>query len=366
MIQNTNFTYNGLLNILNSFAQAHIDVRRFVAEDVDQMSEITSKEELFPMMFVAPINNIYDWQINQYEVRIYVYDRLLKDRSNINDIRSKTNQILNDLDVWLRKESQLPIEVTNISIAYPFSSELMTDVTGWYFDVVIDIPSYETCKIPFLNGPVISGFTCDVVYTNDYLTCQELVDCPIIQDIQNDIINIENILPTKNTRLFSQTGDSVTIVNTDVETSIIDGGVGSLNVPANAIQIGDSFRLVMGGIISNHNNEDIKIKLKSGSVILADSNFQTLTQHTNDVFKLEIDFTIRNIGTTGTASIITLGGFQTIKKNTANITGFGFEFINNTTFDTTISNVLDITVEWNNANNGNSIKSQIFTITKTY
>lgn len=206
MIQNTNFTYNGLLNILNSFAQAHIDVRRFVAEDVDQMSEITSKEELFPMMFVAPINNIYDWQINQYEVRIYVYDRLLKDRSNINDIRSKTSQILSDLDVWLRKESELPIEISSISIAYPFSSELMTDVTGWYFDVVIDIPSYETCKIPFLNAPVISGFTCDVVYTNDYLTCQDLVDCPIIQDIQSDIVNIENILSGLTPDNFYTTG----------------------------------------------------------------------------------------------------------------------------------------------------------------
>jgi hypothetical protein len=193
MIQNKNFTYNGLLNILNSFAEAHIDIRRFVGEDEDQMSEMTSKEELFPMMFVAPINNIYDWHINQYEIRVYVYDRILKDRSNINDIRSKTNQILNDLDVWLRKESDLPIEITNISIAYPFLSELMTDVTGWYFDVVIDIPSYETCKIPFISTPIITGFTCDVQYTNQFITCDTLEDCPVIQDIQNELSKTKGV-----------------------------------------------------------------------------------------------------------------------------------------------------------------------------
>ena len=190
MIQNNNYTYNGVLNILESFASSHIDVRRFVAEDEDQMSEITSKDEQFPMMFVAPINNIYDWQINQYELRVYVYDRIMKDRSNINDIRSKTNQILNDLDVWLRKYDQLPFEITNVSIAYPFSSELMTDVSGWYFDVVLDIPSYEVCKIPFENPVVITGYTCDIQYTNQYLTCGELGDCPIIQTIQSDIISI--------------------------------------------------------------------------------------------------------------------------------------------------------------------------------
>jgi len=187
MIQNQNFTYNGLLNILESFASSHIDVRRFVAEDEDQMSEITSKDEEFPMMFVAPINNIYDWQINQYELRIYVYDRIMKDRSNINDIRSKTNQILNDLDVWLRKYDQLPVEITNVSVAYPFSSELMTDVTGWYFDVVIDIPSYETCKIPFISTPVITGYTCDVSYSNQFITCEDLDDCPTIINLQNQI-----------------------------------------------------------------------------------------------------------------------------------------------------------------------------------
>jgi hypothetical protein len=193
MIQNNNFTYNGVLNILNSFAEAHLDIKRFIAEDEDQMSELTSKGESFPVLFVAPVTNTYDYQINQYNLRLYVYDRLTKDRSNINDIRSKTNQILNDLDVWLRKYDQLPFEITDISIAYPFSSELMTDVTGWYIDIVIDIPSYEPCKIPFNNPVVITGYTCDIQYTNDYLTCDTLEDCPVVQDIQNELSKTKGV-----------------------------------------------------------------------------------------------------------------------------------------------------------------------------
>lgn len=188
----------------------------------------------------------------------------------------------------------------------------------------------------------------------------------LTRDGSTSEVKIKPIPNTINYGLFSQTGDSVTIVNTTTETSIIDGGVGTLSVPANAFKIGDSFRVVMGGILSNLNNNNIRIRLKADSIVLADSGTQPLVAHTNDNFKLEVDFAIRNIGGAGTASIITLGTFQTVKKNSSSITGFGFDFTNNTTFDTTIPNTLDITVQWSTASASNSIKSQVFTLTKTY
>jgi hypothetical protein len=97
-----------------------------------------------------------------------------------------------------------------------------------------------------------------------------------------------------------------------------------------------------------------------------DSGVQILSAHSNDIFKLEITFTIRNIGGPGVASIISFGSFQTIKKNSANIDGFGFELENNTTFDTTISNTLDITVKWGSNNVNNSIKSRTLVLNKIY
>lgn len=147
-----NYTYNGVVAILKAFATAHLDIRTFETEDLDQMSEITSKTSQFPMMFVSPVKNKYDWQMNGMGFRVHIYDRLLKDRTNITDIRSKTNQIITDLDVYLRKDD-LPIDLESTSDALPFSSELMTDVTGWYVDVVLSVPSYETCKLPFAEAP---------------------------------------------------------------------------------------------------------------------------------------------------------------------------------------------------------------------
>lgn len=181
----TNKTYNEILTYLRLFATEHMDVFRFESEDEDQMSALTSIEELFPMIFVAPINNLYDYEENEYSMRIYCYDRLTKDRKNIDNARSRTNQILSDLDVWLRKESTLPFETTVISSVYPFSSELMTDVTGWYIDITINVPSYSVCDIPFFNKPVVPLNPCSgTVDINPYLRCTDLKDCPTIIDMK--------------------------------------------------------------------------------------------------------------------------------------------------------------------------------------
>jgi hypothetical protein len=166
--------------------------------------------------------------------------------------------------------------------------------------------------------------------------------------------------------LFAQTANSTPVTNTTVETSLINGGVGTLSVPANAFKIGDSFRAVFGGILNAANNQTIRVKVKSGSVILLDSGIQPITNITNDVFSLNIDFTIRQLGTAGVASIVALGAFHYTKTSNATVQGFAFNTVNSTTFNTTIDNTLDVTVQWGSANAGNSIFSDIFILNKTY
>ena len=166
--------------------------------------------------------------------------------------------------------------------------------------------------------------------------------------------------------LFSQTANSTPVTGTTVETSLINGGVGTLSVPANAFKVGDSFRAVMAGILNTANNQTIRIKVKSGSVILLDSGLQNITNITNDVFSLNIDFTIRQLGTAGVASIVSLGTFHYVKTSNATVQGFAFNTVNSTTFNTTILNTLDITVQWGSNDGGNSIYSDIFILNKTY
>ncbi len=143
--------------------------------------------------------------------------------------------------------------------------------------------------------------------------------------------------------------------------------MGTLTIPANGFQVGDSFRAVFGGVMNANNNQNITIRVKAGSIVLLNSGPQNLGSSViNDVWSLNIDFTIRAIGAAGVASIVSLGSFHYTKTNNASVQGFGFNTVNNTTFDTTVSNALNVTAQWGNASSGNNIYSDIFILNKIY
>lgn len=167
--------------------------------------------------------------------------------------------------------------------------------------------------------------------------------------------------------LFAQTGNSITVSGTTTESTLIDGGVGTLTVGANQFQIGDSFRADFGGLLSSRNGDDITIRVKTTSgVILADSGPQNMDGGTDDVWQFSVNFTIRQTGAAGTAEIVSLGVFHTTKQSNSSQTGFAFNTVNNTTFDTTVSNTLNVTVQFSSNNVLNAIYSDIFVLNKIF
>jgi hypothetical protein len=166
--------------------------------------------------------------------------------------------------------------------------------------------------------------------------------------------------------LFAQTGNDVTITNTTAESSIIDRGVGTLTVDADGFQVGDSFQGTMMGILSSLNNTRIRFRVKSDTVVLADSGDQPITSTNNSIFLLTLNFTIRRVGPPGNAEIVTYGTFYDIKQSNSQQQGFSFYSLENTHFDTTISNTLDVTVQWVTASPSNSIHPDIFVLNKTF
>lgn len=180
------------------------------------------------------------------------------------------------------------------------------------------------------------------------------------------VITIPGVPLTNAYGIFSQTANSPTLTATTAEGTLIDGGVGTLTVPANGFSVGDSFRVDMGGVMSAHNNDTIRIRLKSGSVDLGDSGLLTMPAITNQVWLLSVNFTVRSIGAAGVASIVSLAQFHILKKASGTQQGFAWNTVNNTTFNTTISNTLNITAQFGSNNANNSIYSDIFTLVKIY
>ena len=161
--------------------------------------------------------------------------------------------------------------------------------------------------------------------------------------------------------LYAQTAQSATVTNTTTETSIIGTGVGSVTFSANTFLAGNSYHGKIGGVMSNQNNDDIIIRIKTGSTVLATTGTISLTTATDQGWECELDFTIATIGATGT--IITNGNFA-YNRDTGSLEGFVFQDVQ--TIDTTVSNILDLTVEWEQAKNQDEIYSSNFVLYKTY
>jgi hypothetical protein len=167
--------------------------------------------------------------------------------------------------------------------------------------------------------------------------------------------------------LFAQTGNSTPITGTTVETTLIGAGVGTLTVPANGFQVGDSFNGSLIGHLSCVSTATLQVRIKTASgILLADTGAIAMNTATNKHWKLDVNFTIRQLGAATVASIASGGLFSYTKNSGLNFEGVNFSIINNTTFDTTLVNTLVITAQWNTNNAGNYIYSELFTLNKTY
>lgn len=173
--------------------------------------------------------------------------------------------------------------------------------------------------------------------------------------------------PAGLTGVFAQTGDGGPVTATAVETTIIGPGVGTLTVPANGFQIGDSFTCALDGLISCTSSSTIEVRIKTLSgALLADTGIIDLAAATNKNWIMNLYFTIRTLGGAGTASVSSGGLFSYIRNGGTQFEGYVLSEVNTTTFNTTIDNTLVITVQWDTSDPNNSILSRNFTLTKLY
>ena len=177
---------------------------------------------------------------------------------------------------------------------------------------------------------------------------------------------IVNIAAPTSYGLYAQTSDSASVTGI-AKQSIIGSGVGTLSVPANSFQVGDSFVASLDGLLSCVGTATLHIHVETlAGVILADTGIINMDVTTSKSWLLNLYFTIRTIGAATVASISSGGLFSYIKNAGTNFEGYVLSNINSTTFDTTINNTLVVVAQWNTANATNQILSRNFTLTKIY
>jgi hypothetical protein len=309
-----------------------------------------------------------------------IYGFNIKKPSSLIANRTATFQDATGIVAYLDDISSLTLDQVldngNTSLSNAFINELgLYDVSNSkYWGLVVDDSTFFIYDINAAeamletNGSSITLYGNYASSINNYdLTDNRVYNLPDKDGIIALTSDIPAALLTANYGLAAQIDRSADIVNTTVESSLIGDYEGTLSVPANAFTKGSSFKASLIGHINCLGSATLRIRIKTETgVLLAETGVMDLDAANGKHWKLDVEFTVREIGGEGSALIASGGSFVYNRNGSNNPEGFTFVNINENDFDTTIANELVITAQWNNASASNAIYSDIFTLNKVY
>lgn len=157
--------------------------------------------------------------------------------------------------------------------------------------------------------------------------------------------------------LFIQTATQ-TVTNSAVETGIVSNtGSGSYVLPANFFTVGKSLILRGKGTHSSPGGAQITIRVKFGSTVIMTTGTVNSGVDTDAQFEIEAFITCRTVGASGTVM-----GQGFYNENGSTPTVFEMTNTTTTTIDTTASQTVSITAQWDSASTSRSISMTNFYI----
>jgi hypothetical protein len=100
------------------------------------------------MLCVCPIDFVAGENMNTHTLRVYAYERINEDRSDIMENANDCSLYLRDIVVWWNKYGEDDIEVLADPRATFLSDRELDNLVGYYADLQFVIPSHGRCAIP--------------------------------------------------------------------------------------------------------------------------------------------------------------------------------------------------------------------------
>jgi hypothetical protein len=248
-------SYKGLLNKIEAFCNAHLQIKKYGGEFKEQMPNFSNENEKYPIVYIVPTSDISDLNTNQFTLDIYCVDIIQKDRANINTIISDCNLILNDLYLYFLDGNDLTIDVIGASNGSPLNNFDLDYSAGWVKSITFEVGAYSVCDIPM-----------NPISPNPPLVCDNAVQ--IITDSEgNELYN--NSIPSgaTETQVIQDSTYLVEYVNgTLIESgSILAEGSVTVQVP-NPVTCDDA-------TVRNSDSTYLETVSSGGTLVLPDTTY---------------------------------------------------------------------------------------------
>jgi len=168
-------SYIKLLAKIEAFCDAHLQIQRYGGEFREQMPNISTENEKYPIVFVTPNNANPHYDTNQITLDIYCVDIIQKDRANINTIVSDCHLMLTDLYGYFSQGTDLEVDVIGTPSQSPLNNLDMDYVAGWLMSITFEVDGYCINAIPMT--PIDPATGTDVTVENSDTSYQVSVDC---------------------------------------------------------------------------------------------------------------------------------------------------------------------------------------------
>lgn len=157
-------SYISLLNKIEAFCNAHLQIKKYKGEFREQMPNFATTDEKYPVVFVVPTSDTETLELNQFTLDIYCVDIIQKDRANLNTIVSDCHLILKDLYLYFKDGSDLSVDVLTDPTMTPLNNFDLDYVAGWVMSITFEVEGYSVCAIPMNPIPPFTPSCEDATY----------------------------------------------------------------------------------------------------------------------------------------------------------------------------------------------------------
>jgi hypothetical protein len=145
---------------LQAFVDGHGQLKAMFWEADDHRAPYITTSDEFPILFVAPIDVNVGRAMNVHTLRIYVYERINDDRTDVIENANDTSLILRDIRVWWNSYGIDEIEIVEDPIGTLVADRELDNLVGYFSDVKFSIPSHGRCQVPVEITPVPPSGSC--------------------------------------------------------------------------------------------------------------------------------------------------------------------------------------------------------------
>jgi hypothetical protein len=320
---------------LTAFVSGHGQLKAIKFEADDHRAPVITESDSFPLLFVAPIDVQVGRAMNAHTLRIYVYERINDDRSDVLENANDTSLILRDIRVWWNDYGVDDIEIKEDPTGIFVSDRELDNLVGYYADIRFEIPSHGRCSVPVDITPIDPVTCADADYqitdTEDNILYSGTIPSggSIDQPIQDStyLVEYENGTPIESGSILAEGSAVIQVPNpttcadatytiTDDSANVLYSGSiasgGSLNQPIadSTVTITDDSANTLYTVSVNAEGAATQVIADSTAVLKDTANVTISTTSINAEGSADIvapDATVENSDATYTDTVVSGG-----------------------------------------------------------